>query len=257
MTKKVLLIFSVFLLAANFLFAQEKAMDPEAAKLYNQGNKFVKSGQFQGALENYEAALKIQKHPNIYYQKSVVYKKMRNFDQAVESYKKCLELDPKFIIAYNGLGTTYYSLERFEDAIANFEKYIELNKDKKQNKTTEKYISYAYTKLGQSAQRDGKFELAVQMLKKAVANYDYDAAYLSLAEVNIALGSYDDALAAADKAINTRTASSSISKGAPYYYKGLAFKGKTDIAKAKENFLISLKDNQYKANSQYELNQLK
>jgi len=55
------------LLATSFLFGQE--MDKEAALLYNDGNQLIKSGQYNGAIEKYNAAILIQQHPNIFYLK--------------------------------------------------------------------------------------------------------------------------------------------------------------------------------------------
>jgi tetratricopeptide (TPR) repeat protein len=256
MTKEIKQLITAFLLAASIVFAQDVEMNPEAAKLYNEGNQLVKSGQYESALDKYTSAQKIENHPNILYQKSVAFKKLRKFDEAEEALKECVKIDPKFTPAYTGLGTTYYSLKNFQGAIKNFEKFIELSSDEKQNKKIREYIGLAYTQLGQKAKTDGKHDLAITNLKAAVQNYDYDAAYLYLAEVYLELNNFDGALEAADKAINYRTGKSKISKGAPYFYKGLAFKGKNEIEKAKENFKRALDDSQYRANAQHYLKAL-
>ena len=91
-------------------------------------------------------------------------------------------------------------------------------------------------------------------MNEAVKNYKYDSAYLALAEIYNDLGKYSQALTAADNAINNRK---KISKGAGYYYKGLAFKGLDNKTKAIENFKISVKDKTYKASSKYELKLLR
>ena len=239
------------------MYSQQTAMNSEAGKLYNEGNKLVKSGQYEGALAKYDEALTIDQHPNIYYQKSIALKKLRKFNYAEAALKKCIEADPNFVSAYSGLGTTYYSLKKYQEAINNFEKYIELSNNEKQNKKIKKFIGLSYTQLGQAEKRDGKHEKAIVYLKEAVNNYNYDAAYLTLAEIYVELGNYDKSLTAADNAINYRTSKSKISKGAPYYYKGLAFKGKDEVDKAKENFQIASKDKQYKSSSEYELKNLK
>ena len=256
MTKKITRALSVLFLAASFVFAQDVEMNPEAAKLYNEGNQLVKSGQYESAINKYEAAQKIEKHPNILYQKSVALKKLRKFDEAEDALKECVKIDPKFMPAYTGLGTTYYSLKNYEGAIENFEKFIELSNDEKQNAKIKQYVGLSYTQLGQNAKSDGKYDQAITFLQSAVKNYNYDAAYLYLAEVYLELGNFDGALEAADKAINYRSSKSKISKGAPYFYKGLAFKGKNEIEKAKENFKLALDDSQYKANAQHYLKEL-
>ncbi len=252
MKKLSISILSILLLSASFIFGQE--MSQEAAPLYNEGNKLIKSGQYAGAIEKYDAAIAIQEHPNMFYQKSIAEKKLRKFNDAEKSLLKCVELNPDFSAAYSGLGTTYYSLKKYQLAADNFTKYLEKTDNAKSKAKIQKFIGLSYTQLGQGAKRDGNHKKAISYLNEAVKNYKYDSAYLALAEIFIELGKYNEALSAADNAINNRK---KISKGAGYYYKGLAFKGLDDKVKAKENFDISVKDNTYKASSKYELKQLK
>lgn len=254
MIKLKFLIIAVIFIFGSVLFGQSAEMNPEAANLYNEGNGLVKSGQYNGALEKYDAALAVEPHVNIYYQKSIALKKLRKFKEAEAALLMCVQLDPNFISAYSGLGTTYYSLKQYGNAIDNFSKYIEKSDNEKQNNKIKKFIGLSYTQLGQASKMDGKHEEAIGYLLEATKNYDYDAAYLSLAEIYNELAKYDKALEAADKAINFRK---KISKGAPYYYKGIAFKGIGDKEKAKENFTIAAKDKQYKNNANYELKNLK
>ncbi|MEN8193009.1 MAG: tetratricopeptide repeat protein [Bacteroidota bacterium] len=236
------------------IFGQSAEMNPDAAKLYNEGNSLVKAGQYNEALGKYDQALAIEPNVKMYYQKSVAQKKLRKFKDAEQTLLKGIELDPNFISSYTGLGTTYYSLKEYGKAIDNFNKYIEKSDNPKQNKKIQKYVGLSYTQLGQASKADGNYEEAVGHLLEATKNYEYDAAYLSLAEIYNELGKYDEALQAADKAINVRK---KIAKGAPYYYKGLAFKGLGNKEKAKENFTIAAKDKQYKNSANYELKNLK
>ena len=252
MKKVSMVIFTLLFLSSSFLFGQ--VMSQEAAPLYNEGNKLIKSGQYAGAIEKYDSAIVIQEHPNMFYQKSVALKKLRKFNDAEKALLKCVELNPDFIAAYSGLGTTYYSLKKYQLAIDNFNKYVEKTDNEKSKTKVKKFIGLSYTQLGQQAKRDGKHQQAIKYLKDAVANYKYDSAYLALAEIYIELGKFEEALSAADNAINNRK---KISKGAGYYYKGLAFKGLEKKEKAVENFKISVKDKTYKASSKYELKQLK
>lgn len=253
MKKHVKIIFSLIFFLSFNLFAQESEMNPEAAKLYNEGNKLSKSGNFSGALESYQSALNISKDHRIYYQISSVYKKQRKFEEAEKALKSAIELKPDFDLAFNSLGTTYYSWGKYELALDNFMKFKELSKEKKYKEQAEKYISLAYTKLGEDQLKDKNYEKAIENLKNAVSNYNYDAAYLKLADAYIELGKYNEALEAADNAINYREKKSQIPKGAAYFYKGLAFKGLNDKEKAKENFKIASSDKMYKDRSNHEI----
>lgn len=257
MKKILFILFSILMVISSTIPAQNAEMDKEAAKLYNEGNKQKKSGNIDGALESYKKALGITKDYRIYYQLSSVYKKKRNFEQAEAALNSCLELNPNFFTAYNSLGTTFYSWGKYDKAVENFKKFQENVQDKKLQKRAGKYIGLAYTKLGSAALNDKNYTKAEEYLKLAVSNHPYDAAYLKLADLYIELGKYDEALQAADNAINYRGRKSKVPKGAPYFYKGMAFKGLNDNAKAKENFKISSSDKQYRDRSKHEIKYLK
>ena len=49
------------------------------------------------------------------------------YDEAIESYKRAIELDPKFVVANNNLGMVYIDKEMFPEAIAAFDRTIELD----------------------------------------------------------------------------------------------------------------------------------
>ena len=66
------------------VFSQE--MNPEAGKLYNEGNKLLKAGNYDGALEQYNQALKIEKDYRIYYQRGISLKKLGNLEEAKKYY---------------------------------------------------------------------------------------------------------------------------------------------------------------------------
>jgi len=257
MKKTLNIALSILLLLATVSFAQEGAMDKEAAKLYNQGNKQKKSGDYDGALASYKEALNKSKDYRIYYQISSAYKKKRDFAKSEEMLNKCLEVNPKFNTAYNALGTTYYSWGKYEKAIESFKKYAENAKKKKNKKRAQKYIGLAYTKLGDIALKEKNYDKAAEYLMNAVSNYNYDAAYLKLADIYLDKGKYQEALQAADNALNYRGKKSKVPKGAPYFYKGMAYKGLHNIAKAKENFKKASKDKRYRDRSKHEIKYLK
>jgi tetratricopeptide (TPR) repeat protein len=256
MKKVLLLIFSILTIFSLSLVAQSGEMDTEAAKLYNEGNSQKKSGNFAGALESYQKALTISKDYRIYYQLGSIYKKQRKFDKAEEALLNSLKVNPEFTSAYNSLGTTYYSWGKYDKAVENFQLFKENAGDKKLEARASKYIGLAYTKLGENALKDRNYKEAEKHFLNAVSNYNYDAAYLKLADVYVETGKYEEALKASDNAINYRDKKSKVPKGAPYFYKGMAFKGLSDNEKAKENFKIASSDKQYRDRSNHEIKYL-
>jgi tetratricopeptide (TPR) repeat protein len=231
-------------------YAQE--MNPDAAKLFNAGNKLLKSGNYMGAVEEYDKALAIEKDYRTYYQKGMALKKVNKYDDAKDAFESCLKSNSNFEAGYNALGGVYFALRRYQEAADNFEKVIENTKDPKVKKMGQENYALAYTELGTNETENSA--KAIGYLQKAIAANNYDVAYLALAKIYSENGDYDKSLEAAENALKHRT---SISKGGPYYYMGLAYKSKGDIKKAKEMFAQAKKDAAYKKTVEYELNSLK
>jgi tetratricopeptide (TPR) repeat protein len=230
-------------------FAQD--MNPDAGKLYNEGNKFLKAGNYTQAIQDYDKALAIQKDYRIYYQKGIALKYTGKLADARDAFNAALNLKTDFMAADNALGGVYFAMGKYQESVDSFEKVVN-NKDAKPNvvETVKKNLALAYTKLGDIALNDGKSEKAIEYLNKAVQNSNYDAAYLTLARVYTELNQWDKAITAAQNALQYR---SSISKGGPYYYMGVAYKGKGDKAKAKDMFTQAKSDATYKKTAEYEL----
>ncbi|MBU2491397.1 MAG: tetratricopeptide repeat protein [Bacteroidetes bacterium] len=245
------LFLSIFLLILTIsLNAQSLEDNQEAAKLYNEGNKLSKSGNYLGAVDKYNEALKSIKDYRVFYQKGVTLKKLNKYSEAEEAFLKCAEANPKFDLAYNGLGGAYFADGKYLEAADAFKKFEQLTQKAKLKSQAKEYRARALTKLASDVKADGKYDKAVEHLKDAVNDFKFDAAYLLLAEIYVETQKYQDALAAADNALNSRK---TITKGGPLYYKGKAFKGMEDIAKAKEAFNAGKADPKYKGLCEYEL----
>jgi tetratricopeptide (TPR) repeat protein len=242
-------LFSIVLFLSISLFAQGQ-MDPEAGKLFNEGNQNYKSGNYEGALASYNNALKTSSDYRIFYQKGVTLLKLRKYNEAEEAINKCIEAKPDYVTGYKGLGVAYYASGKYDKAVEAYKKYGELSTKAKDKKAANEYVARAYTKLGEAAKADGKQQQAIEYFNQAVASSPFDAAYLLLAEVYVDNQMYDKALEAADKALNYRQ---KIPKGGPLYFKGKAFLGKGEIEKAKEAFNAGKKDKNYKDLCEYEL----
>ena len=232
-------------------FAQD--MSPEAGKLYNAGNKLLKEGNYNGAIDNYNNALAIEKDYRIFYQRGVAQKKTRNLEEAKYSFEECLNLNKDFYGGYNALGGVYFQTGNFTEAIKNFEKVLELTDKAKIEKKVKKNLSLAYAKLGNQALTNGSANKGIDYLTKAVDYTKYDAAYLSLAKIYSELGDWDKSITASEDALKYR---SKISKGGPYFYLGISYKGKGENDKAIEMFNKAKGDATYKKTAEYELSLL-
>jgi tetratricopeptide (TPR) repeat protein len=243
------------LLFFTFSFASlAQEMNPDAGKLYNEGNGLLKSGNYNGAISNYDKALAIEKDYRIYYQKGVAQKKSRDLDGAKTSFEECIKLKSDFEAGYNALGGVYFSMGNYQEAINNFEKVLTHSNNASVTKKVKKNLSLAYTKLGNEAISNGNSQKGIEYLTKAVENDNYDAAYLSLAKLYSELGEWDKSISASESALKYK---SKITIGGPYYYMGVSYKGKGDTSKATEMFEKAKQDPTYKKTAEYELSLLK
>jgi tetratricopeptide (TPR) repeat protein len=234
--------------------AMGQDMKPDAGKLYNDGNQKLKAGNYTGAVESYDQALAIEKDYRIFYQRGIALKKLKKLDDAKNSFEESLKQKPDFEAAYNALGGVYFSMGNYQKAVENFEKVLQSANKTNVKNAVKKNLSLAYAKMGNNAMTEGNSKKATEYLEKAVENSNYDAAYLSLAKLYTQLGDYAKAIPAAEKALKYR---SSIGKGGPYYYLGVAYKGVGDTTKAKEMFNKAKSDATYKKTAEYELSLLK
>jgi tetratricopeptide (TPR) repeat protein len=251
---KKMIIASLLFIASGAVFLYSQDMNPEAGKLYNEGNSFLKAGNYTSAISSYDKALAIEKDYRTYYQKGVAQKKANDLAGAKLSLEECLKLKSDFEAAYNALGGVYFSMANYTEAIKNFDKVLSITKDSSVKKKVKKNISLAYAKLGNQEITNGNSQKAIEYLTKAVENDNYDAAYLSLAKLYSEMGDWDKSIAASENALKYR---SKITTGGPNYYLGIAYKGKGDLTKAKEMFEKALSDATYKKTAEYELSLLK
>jgi len=246
------LIVILFLLSVLSLKAQE--MNPEAAKLYNAGNEKLKAGNYGAAITNYDEALKAQKDYRIYYQKGIAQKKAHKLEEAKSTFEECIKLNSNFDGSYNALGGVLFTMGKLPEAISNFERVLQISTSNSTKNTVKKNLARAYAKLGTNEISNSNSSKAIEYLTKAVEYDNYDAAYLSLAKLYSETGNYDKSLSSSESAIKYR---SSIGKGGPYYYMGVAYKFKGDTQKAIEMFNNAKADPQYKKTAEYELTLLK
>ena len=53
--------------------------------------------------------------------------KKENHKEAIDHYKKAIEIDPEFVFAYDNLGLSYRKLEDFDNAITAYQKSLEID----------------------------------------------------------------------------------------------------------------------------------
>jgi tetratricopeptide (TPR) repeat protein len=122
----------------------------------------------------------------------ITYKAQERYEEAIAVYQKAIELDPQYAFAYNNLGITYDDQKRYEEAIAAYQKAIELNPQ----------YAAAYNNLGNTYKNQKRYEEAIAAYQKAIElNPQYAAAYYNLGNTYRDQKRYEEAIAAYQKAI--------------------------------------------------------
>jgi tetratricopeptide (TPR) repeat protein len=94
------------------------------------------------------------------------YRQMGRFEQALADFDKAIELDPSYQWAIGQRGETYRQMGRFEQALADFDKAIELD-------PSDDWIQYlqslVHLSLGQTSEAYSYLRNAVEQARKTIA----------------------------------------------------------------------------------------
>lgn len=198
---------------ANFLYRQGRYDD--AAKLWqsvisvapdhfgalvNLGSALSETGDIPGAIAMYERAIEIKPTYMAYSNLGADYSKEKRYPEAVEAFKKALEIDNSDSLAWGNLAFVYSWMSGFDSlAKETFEHAIELAEAARLQQPRDTYVhsdlALYYAKTGQS-------ELALQRIETALTlSPDSGETLAAAAEVYELNGQRDKAVELALKSI--------------------------------------------------------
>ena len=139
-----------------------RAMEYDPGIWLNLGVAYSNKADLENARMVYEKSLALdKKNPVIYnnlgwdyYYLTLKTKDQRIFQKCVESFKKAIELDPKYVSSYNGLGEAYRLADNLDGAIYCWEKALQLKPDFDQALYS---LGLAYFDKGETAKALGYF----------------------------------------------------------------------------------------------------
>ena len=127
-----------------------------------------------------------------YYNKGLAFFEQSNYSEAINNYKKAIELDPTYIQAYLDMSDACFYQRKYEEAIANYDAVIEL----------EPANAYAYYSKGVMLYFLFKYDEAIKMYDEAIKiDPDYGDAYQSKGNSLFSLERYSEAMECYDKAL--------------------------------------------------------
>lgn len=209
-------------------FKQSILIDPNNAEgYYFQGFAYCKLELFGEAVKSYKQAIRIKPdYANAYSSMGHAYHALKNNKKAIESYKLAISIDPTMpgtllllvygheqgqeliksykqaiqmnpddYIAYCNLGSTYYILQKYNDARDSFVQAIRINPD----------FAFAHYQLGSVSNALKNYNGAIKSYKQAISlglDPDNSLAYCWLGGVYTSVGRYRDAIDAYKQAIH-------------------------------------------------------
>ncbi|MBQ9279047.1 MAG: tetratricopeptide repeat protein [Lachnospiraceae bacterium] len=93
-------------------------INPNHKTAYGRKGLIQKAGkQYKQALINFDKQIQINPHPYFYYQKATVYRKLKEYDKAIEYYRKAAKGEKDNAYIYKELAYLYEYLRQYENVI--------------------------------------------------------------------------------------------------------------------------------------------
>ena len=162
---------------------------------------------------------KVKQNPNdvSYYELGVLYKENNNFNDAIKSFKKSIELNPKHSMAFYELGVVCEKEKNYDDAIKNYTESLRIKEN-----------TEAFQSLGVCYLKKGMLKEAYRNLVKAMLlNPNKYTIYNNIGAVMEKLGNYDSAIKMLEISIKLNPNNS-----IGFYNLGISFDKKGDFGNA-------------------------
>ena len=102
----------------------------KAEEYFYEALKFEKNGNYNNAIEYYNKSIELYPKENAYLRLAAVYRIIRDYNNALNNFKKALYINNDSIYANMGIGCIYNDNGYFNKAIEYFSKAISLINEK-------------------------------------------------------------------------------------------------------------------------------
>jgi len=107
-------------------------VDIQAQLLKHRANQAFSSGNYRQAIELFTSCIALDPHEAVYFSnRSAAYAKVKQFELALSDGRKASRLREDWPKAHSRIGLALFGLEDFEEALKSFEKVLELDPNDK------------------------------------------------------------------------------------------------------------------------------
>jgi tetratricopeptide (TPR) repeat protein len=150
------------------------------------------AGELEDAIESFKKAIKIDPdHAKSHFHLGNAYNESGMYEEAIESYKEAIGADPDNVLQFSSrahvsLGAAYIGLGKYQEAVESLKQAIRIDPD---------HVKAHYN-LGLAYKKSGMNKKAIESYKQAVridpdyrdAHYNLGVAYISLSDRGSAMG---------------------------------------------------------------------
>jgi len=159
----------------------------------NLGSFYLDNKRYQDAMESLKQAISI--NPGLteaYANLGIAYEKLGRWQDAIENYKQAIRIRPDWAEAHCRLGAAYGKIGSFQDALEIYMQAVRI----------EPTLAEAHNGLGAAYIDLGRYQDALESCQQAIRiTPDSADAYYNLGQAFIGLGRYDEALDSFNQAI--------------------------------------------------------
>jgi tetratricopeptide (TPR) repeat protein len=165
-----------------------------ALEWFEQGTQEFLSGNFEGALTNYDKGLEIQpENPEVWYARGIVLHYLNDYGEAIASFDKARAINPNDHNVWNMRGVSLSHFNRYEEAISSFDQALKITSDDYQS-----WFNRGITLCDYLA----RYEEAITSFNKVLkVKPDYYEAWYNRGVSLSHLSLYEEAIASYDKAL--------------------------------------------------------
>ncbi|MFX1385192.1 MAG: tetratricopeptide repeat protein [Promethearchaeota archaeon] len=217
----------------------------EIKLLIEQGDQFAELKKFDEAFEFYEKGIRVTEmmefpdvknkdlikmsYKNQLINRAKIEINNRNYDTAIDSCKRALDLDEIFVEAYYQMGEAYTKKKKFDIAIQNYQRAVDFNRNHYQS----------WKSMGLAYELKNDYDKALINLNKSVEiNPNFSDGWYNLGNVHKLRREYDDAIECYKKATEIQAELANA-----WLFMGNAYFDKKDYYNAIENIERAIKIN--------------